>query len=304
MQVITGLFAIFSLILFSLNSHAGLLNYNLVVKENLNGAFHVEGASFIGGNLYSTQMSEFNHKNYTPFGFDGLSVAENVGGKLKVMHGETALYKTKSLGAELLCVGSAKCSMAGADLSAQKSALSIEMNELAKKYLSLSENSLLSVRDNQVKLIYSGIDDLAVFNIHSADIFFQNSGIELILGKATKAIINVSGDVKITNSNLNGKWNYSNTLWNFHNAKKIDFNSMAVKGTVLAHNADVRNSAGFDGALYAKSYSNSSLREIHGYFWTPPQIANSVSEPSLFWFIGCGLCFVALWRKWGMNQSY
>jgi choice-of-anchor A domain-containing protein len=281
----------------SFSANAGLLDYNLALSENLTGAVHVEGMTFVGGNLVSTQMSEFNHKDFTPEGaFDGLEVAGNVSGQMKIMHGETAVYNSKDAGAQIDCVGSINCTTAGVDLSAKKTALTNEMDSLSTSYQSLTANAAASVNGNQVKLIYSGLDDIAVFNLNASDIFFQNSGIELLLGSATKAIINVAGDLDVINTNLTGGWDYANTLWNFYSATSVDFNYMAVKGSVLAANADVFDAAGFDGSLYAKSYTNSSLREIHGFFWTPPTTETEVPEPSILILLLAGLGLIGLGR--------
>lgn len=277
-------------------AQAGLLHYNLVLSGDLNGAVHVEGASFIGGNLYSSQMSEFNHKNQTPQGLDGLAVAANISGQLKIMHGETATYNTKSSGTQLECVGRVNCSTGGVDLSATKAALSAEMVALGDNYRQLAANAAAIINNNQVRLVYTGNDDVAVFQLNAADIFFQNAGIELLLGKASKAIINVAGNVNISNTNLNGGWNYSNTLWNFYDATSVNFNYMAVKGTVLAATAHVQNSAGFDGALYAKSYTNTSLRELHGFYWTSPNGQNKVSVPALPGLLLAGFVLIGVTR--------
>ncbi len=283
-----------------LGAHAGLLDYNLALTGNLNGAVHVEGMTFVGGNLVSTQMSEFNHKDFTPEGsFDGLEVAGNVSGQMKIMHGETAVYGSKDAGAQILCVGSVNCTTGGVDLSAKKTALWGEMTSLTSSYQALSANAAATVNGNQVKLKYTGTDELAVFSLNAADLFFQNSGIELDLGLATKAIINVAGNIAVSNTNLTGNWNYSNTLWNFYTATTVDFNYMAVKGSVLAANANVFNASGFDGSLYAKSYSNSSLREVHGFFWTPPTTETQVPEPSglLLLLVGLGMMGLGQLRR-------
>lgn len=286
-----------SLGLSSVTATAGLLDYNLALTGNLTGAVHVEGMTFVGGNLVSTQMSEFNHKDYTPEGsFDGLEVAGNVSGQMKIMHGETAVYNTKSAGAQIDCVGSVNCTTGGVDLSAKKTALTSEMTSLSSSYQGLTANAAAVVNGNQVKLKYTGTDELAIFSLNAADIFFQNSGIELDLGFATKAIINVAGNLNVANTNLNGGWNYSNTLWNFYTATTVDFNYMAVKGSVLAANADVFDSGGFDGSLYAQSYTNTTLREIHGFFWTPPTTETEVPESSILMLLLAGLGMIGLGR--------
>ncbi|HSC68692.1 MAG TPA: choice-of-anchor A family protein [Cellvibrio sp.] len=296
MSFSSKLLAAASLGLCSVTASAGVLDYNLALTGDLNGAVHVEGMTFVGGNLISTQLSEFNHKDLTPEGsFDGLEVAGNISGQLKIMHGETAVYKTKDATAEIGCVGSVNCSTGGVDLTAKKVSLASEINSLSSSYQSLVANAAVLRNDNQVKLQYTGTDALAIFNLNAADIFFQNSGVSLDLGLATKAIINVSGNVDVGNTNLTGGWSYSNTLWNFYTATSLDFNYMAVKGSVLAANADVFDGAGFDGSLYAKSYTNTSLREIHGFFWTPPPgTETEVPEPSILALLLAGLGMIGL----------
>lgn len=293
MKLYQKLLAVTCIGLCSAGAKAGLLDYNLVLTGNLSGAVHVEGAAFIGGDLIATQLSEFNHKDLTPVSFDGLEVAGNISGHLKIMHGETAVYNSKDASAQIDCLGLANCATGGVNLSSQASILGNEMSSLAATYSTLTANASAVINGNQVRLVYTGSDELAVFNVNASDIFFQNSGIDLVLGSATRAIINVVGNANITNTNLNGNWDYSNTLWNFVDASVVNFNHMAVKGTVLASNADVFNAAGFDGSLYAKSYTNTSLREIHGFFWNPPVTPPEppvvdVPEPSLMLlFLGC-----------------
>lgn len=294
MKLYQKLLAVTCIGLCSAGANAGLLDYNLVLTNNLSGAVHVEGAAFVGGDLIATQMSEFNHKDLTPLSFDGLEVAGNISGHLKIMHGETAVYNTKDASAQIDCLGLANCATGGADLSGKAATLGGEMSSLAATYAALTANASALINGNQVRLQYTGTDDVAIFTVNASDIFFQNSGIDLVLGAATRAIINVIGDVvNITNTNLNGQWNYSNTLWNFVDASVVNFNHMAVKGSVLAASADVFNAAGFDGSLYAQSYTNTSLREIHGFFWTPPVLTPEtpvvdVPEPSLLLLLlGC-----------------
>ncbi len=277
-------------------AQASLLNYNLALQNNLTGAVHVEGMSFIGGNLTATQLSEFNSGNDTPVGtFDGLEVGGKVSGQVKILNGETAVYKTKDSAAQIQCVGSVNCATGGVDLTAKKQALTSEMSNLATNYKALSSNASAVKNGNQIKLQYTGSDSLAVFNLTTSDLFFQNSSIELALGSASKAIINVSGNLSVSNTNLTGAWNYSNTLWNFYDATSLNFNAMAVKGSVLAFGADVFDGGGFDGSLYAKSYTNSSLREIHGFFWTPPT-SNTVPEPEMLGLMLGGLGLIGLAR--------
>lgn len=281
------------------NASASLLDYNLALQNNLTGAVHVEGMSFIGGNLTATQLSEFNSGNDTPVGsFDGLEVGGKVTGQVKILNGETAVYKTKAAGAQIQCVGSVNCATGGVDLTAKKQTLTSEMTSLSANYQALSSNASAVKNGNQVKLQYTGTDSTAIFSLNASDLFFQNSSIELALGSASKAIINVSGNLNVSNTNLTGAWNYSNTLWNFYDATTLSFNAMAVKGSVLAAGADVFNGGGFDGSLYAKSYTNNTLREIHGFFWTPPT-STSVPEPHMLGLMlaGLGLLGIARLRR-------
>ncbi|MEY4591071.1 MAG: hypothetical protein RL497_3147 [Pseudomonadota bacterium] len=282
-------------------AQAGLLDYNLALRNDLKGSVHVEGMTFVGGNLTATQMSEFNHGGDTPVGaFDGLEVAGKITGQIKILNGETVKYNTKAATATIDCNGTPNCATGGVNLSAKKTALSNEMNTLSTSYKNLASNASAVKNGNQVKLKYTGTDSLAVFNLNLSDLFFQNSSVELVLGNASKAIINVSGSsLNVTNTNLTGAWNASNTLWNFYNATTLDFNSMAVKGSVLAYNANVFDgSGGFDGSLYAKSYTNTSLAEIHGFFWTPPS-TSTVPEPPMLGLLlgGIGLMGLARLRR-------
>lgn len=276
---------------------ASITDYNVFVAEHFSAAVHVEGATHVGGNLTSIQMSEFNHKNLT-HGNDvyGLEVGGTLSGDIKVMHGQDALYGTKGAG-NIDCMRRSNCATSGADLSAKTQDLSAQMVALSQSYLGLAANADMDLYHNQVNLNYSGADGVAVFHLTATDLFFQNSGISLNAGSAEKVIINVSGDVNVTNTNLVGNWDFSNVLWNFYDATTLDFNYMAVKGTVLAPSAAVLNGAGFDGSLYAQSYTNNTLREFHGFFWTPDVPTASVPEPLSIMMMFSGLFALFMVRR-------
>lgn len=276
-----------------------LTDYNVVILGNFTGSAHVEGATFVGGNLTVGQMSEFNHKNLTPAGYDGLRVGGTISGPIKVMHGETASYNTLAGGATINCVGSVNCATGGADHSAERADLAAQMSALSMLYDGLAATGVANVVGNQVTLTNSGADDLAVFHVNAADIFFQNAGIELLLGpNATRAVINVYGNVNTQNTNLNGAWNYSNTLWNFVDGATVNLGHTAWRGSVLAPNAAVSNGNGLDGSLFAQSYTRSDLREIHGFFWTPDEPTVSVPDGgSLTPLLGALLAGLGLRRR-------
>lgn len=283
-------------LLGSLPASASLLTaYNVVVTGNFNASVHVEGATFVGGNLHSPQMSEFNHKGVTPPDYSGLRVAGTISGTLKVMHNETVEYGSAAPGADITCSG-LNCATAGVDLSAERDDLAAQMAALSALYGALDVNGTYSGG----KLTYTGSDTTAVFSVSASDIFFQNSNLQLALGSATHAVINVYGNVDVLNTNLSGSWNSSNVLWNFIDATDINFQSMAVKGTVLAPDAVVRNSGGFDGQLWAAGYTNTTLREIHDFPWTgdvPPPTEEEefpVPEPTSLLLGLAGLGIVGL----------
>ena len=111
-------------------------------------------------------------------------------------------------------------------------------------------------------------------------------------GDAETVIINVSAGSDLANEivvgggvNMNNGFNgseaFSNVLWNFYNAENIDFNSLAVKGSVLAPLATTSGGASFDGSFAAVSYTGA--REFHNYVFNyetpsaPPVV--SVPEP-------------------------
>lgn len=261
-------------------SASTLTDYNVVLVNDFNARVHVEGATFVGGNLTSGELSEFNHKNLTPAGYDGLRVGGTVSGKFKVMHGESVSYNASN-GAQIECQGGgggSTCITAGANHAAERAQLAAEMAALSLLYDSKTTNGVLSVNTNQVKLTYTGSDELAVFDVQASAVFFQNAGIELILGNATRAVINVHGNVTTYNTNLNGAWNHANTLWNFVGATSVNLEQTPWRGTILAPSAAVFNGGGIDGSLYAQSYSNSTLREIHGFRWTPDVPTASVPD--------------------------
>lgn len=291
------------LLLASVSSSASTLtDYNVVVLADLKGAFHVAGATFVGGNLTSSQMSEFNHGKATPDGYDGLRVGGTVSGKLKVMHGETVSYSAAN-GAQIECqggVGGSSCITAGANHSGEKAQLAAEMAAMSLLYDGMTANGVLDVKGNQVHLKYTGSDDLAVFDVRASDLWFQNASLQLSLGSATRAVINVVGNANLNATNFSGKWDYSDTLFNFVDATSVDLGQGQWRGgSLLAPNATVTGGTGFEGALYVQSYTRgSNLVEIHDFRWTPDKPTASVPDGgSLMTVLGAVLAGMVAARR-------
>lgn len=298
------LLAIPCLLLASVSSSASTLtDYNVVVLDDFTGAFHVAGATFVGGNLSSLQMSEFNHRNTTPDGYDGLRVGGTVSGKLKVMDGETVSYNAAN-GVEIECQGGAggsSCITAGASHSAEKAQLAAEMAAMSLLYDGMTANGVLRVDGNQVHLTYTGSEELAVFDVTASNLWFQNASLQLSLGSATRAVINVVGDANLDATNFSGTWDYSNTLFNFVDATSVNVGQGQWRGgSLLAPKAAVTGGSGFEGALYVQSYTRgSNLAEIHDFRWTPDKPTASVPDGgSLTTVLGAVLAgMVALRRR-------
>ncbi|GGB19157.1 choice-of-anchor A family protein [Agarivorans gilvus] len=305
---------------FSLSAQAGVLNdYNLI----LTGDYHyqggeVEGRTLLGGSLNAAGHSPtFAIRETTSVGVDSVTIVGDVNASNINLNAGSLSY-----GGAYNVAGNVNLNGGGSsvqsinavnpfDLAATFAAVEAELRADSAYFASLPSNAVL----NGSHLSYSGSQDLAVFNVDFADIFAQNNNLSLDAGMAETVVINVTGyDVDIAGGvNLTGNGftkqsdannlGASNILWNFVEAESIDFNNLAVVGSVLALDADITGGAVFDGSVAAQSYSGAREFHSHGFDWQQPQLLPAlppapVSESSSLMLLLMGLLLVALsrWR--------
>ncbi|MFD2094426.1 choice-of-anchor A family protein [Corallincola platygyrae] len=281
---------------FSINAQAmPLSDYNLILLENYNfQGGDVEGKTFIGGDLNAGgYAADFGSR--APSGEDSLSVVGDINASnLNIQNGNLVYGSALNVG---------NVNMNGGGTIRHDPTLSITgvVNELIDTSFSYSNMSANGFYDAfSSTLTYTGNDAVAVFDVAATEVFAQNTSLRLDSGNADTVIINLSG-VDITAAggvNLVDGFHHQdigaeNILWNFYEAEAIDFNNLAMFGSVLATFADITGGAVFDGAVAARSYTGG--REFHNFLFNPPTV--DVNEPVTLGLFGLGLLVMGLRRK-------
>ena len=272
-----------------------LSDYNLILFSDYHfQGGDVEGKTLIGGNLDASGYGAVFGSKAPEFG-DTLTVAGDVSAtNLTLEHGNLVYGGT-------LNVGNVNMNGGGTVMHSSAINLSPIKQELQQASLGFSLMANNGLYDASAKTLqYTGTDLTAVFNVTANDLFAQNTSLRLNSGTAQSVVINVAGK-NITaggGTNLVDGFRHSdigasNILWNFYEAESIDFNNLAMFGSVLATSADLTGGAVFDGAVAANSYVGG--REFHNFLFTPPTV--EVDEPATLALLLIGIAAIARRRK-------
>jgi choice-of-anchor A domain-containing protein len=290
-----------------------LNDYNIILSGDFNvsgGSGHVEGKSFIGGNLVHGSVFAQHVPNNTTE--DTVKVVGNVTGN-NAMHIEAGYIAyggttnvTNSNAWNGICHGQGinqknDCFKQVTDGSLEEEKLNIlEQLEAESAYyasLMASDGTSITGDSNNKTFKYTGAaTDLAVFNISVWDLANINWNVNF--GSAVNILINVTGgSFNAGNAHINGFQNKANNvLWNFSDATALQFGD-SWYGSVLALDAIIYTNSNLNGAIAAKSYQGNG--EIHNYYWSynpplPPKV--DVSEPNHLLLSLLGLGMLALGR--------
>jgi choice-of-anchor A domain-containing protein len=301
--------AILFSVLASTTANAGpLSNYNLILNDDFNvsgGSGHVEGKTFIGGNLVNGSIfAQHIHKSSTE---NTVEVVGNVTGNsgMRVEAGYLAYSGTTNVNSSWsgICNGNGLSNndacfrkMNGPELSNKKASIfqRLENESTYFKNLASSANTAITGDSNNKTFQYTGTaTDLAVFNISALDLANINWGVNF--GTAVNILINVEGSsFNAGNAHVNGFQNHSNNvLWNFYNATSLNFGD-SWYGSILALNAVINTSANLNGAIAAKTYIGNG--EIHDFHWDYDVPDTELPEPTTLMLALFGLGFIALTR--------
>ena len=267
------------LVVGSQASATPLNDYNLILTGDYNHqGGEVEGATLIGGSVVSTNSPTFATRSFAnPVGLSGVGdiTAQNV----NVNNGKSVRVGGNVNVMNLNMNGGGSVTQDPSFTSATIAPLLADLFDQSATYQGLAANGAF-VGDT---LTYTGTDDVGVFNVDAADIFAMNTTLKLNAGGAQSVIINVGGssiDV-LTSVNLASSGftaiGEENIIWNFYEATFIDFANLAMRGAVLAMNADTFGGSVFDGSFAAKSYTGA--REFHQYGYNEPVV--SVPAPAI-----------------------
>lgn len=290
-----------------------LNDYNLILSGDFNvsgGSGHIEGKSFIGGNVNNGSIfSQYVDKATTA---DTVKVVGNFNGN-NAMHIEAGYV---AYGGNLnnvpanqdWCNGNninsnASCfhKVTDGSLAAEKASILSQLAAESAYYDGLATSAGTSVTgdSNNKTMKYSGAaSNLVVFNISGSDLMNVNWSLDF--GSAVNILINVTTGANFNAGNAhvnNGFQNHvNNILWNFADATSLTFGD-SWYGSVLALNADIYTPSNLNGAIAAKSYSGNG--EIHQGKWTYTPPTTTVPEPSsgLLALLAIGLLSIRRLRR-------
>lgn len=323
---------------YSIGAHAALdanqtLNqFNAIVFGNVVSNSHIDGRSWIGGNV--TGGDYVQHSSNTPASsYAGLTVKGNasnlhvnglgavISGNFSnsiVNTGSTAVLGNvlnSNLNGPAYVQGTTSSSnFNGGKLATPSSLMQTNMNAVdSTDFYSVLSNTSDSLRQlgntsdvivNGNKATFSAVADntgLAVFNLTDAQAaqIFSLGEFDFLLNGATTIVIN-SGlqNINIGANFLGGSAQAigSSVIWNFYDASSITLNSQ-FGGSILAVDAALTNNQNIEGGVFVKNLNQ--YGEIHLQPFTGNVVITAVPEPSSYamFMVGLGLLAFAARRR-------
>ncbi|ABG41347.1 hypothetical protein Patl_2837 [Paraglaciecola sp. T6c] len=281
--------------------------YNLILLEDydFNGG-DVEGKSIIGGNLNAAGKAvEFGSRlPDTNSAIDAVTIVGDINANhVTIQNGNNIVYGSNSSHANFNLNGSGGSALqrSQTELESEIAAVFTDIYNDSLYFNSLATNGSFSGPGNQSSLSFSGSESVAVFNVNASDVFAQNNSLSLQQASASTVVINVAGTDITAGGGVNLTNGFSqqtatNIVWNFFEATTINFNNLALKGSVLAPYADTTGGSSFDGAFAAVSYTGA--REFHNFLFdydtpkpTPPTTQVNAPASLALFALGLGLVF-------------
>jgi choice-of-anchor A domain-containing protein len=258
-------------------SSVELLNYNLVVTNNMTAGSHISGQSVVN-NLTTSNLSEFGQNVSSG---DALDAAGTVSGSFKVWSG--VFHHDQS-------ISNASVNYLNGASQSQDSVASTLLSQLSSSMTSLSSGlaglstttgTSASISNNSLNFNYTGSSTGEVVFTVAASQFSQAGSISFSLGTATSEVINVTGTGSYTSSaNFTGSINStpSSLIWNFASAAAFT-TSTTWEGTVLGPGLSLTTGNNVDGSVYVKNFSQGG--EVHGDYFSGavPAHAPGVAVP-------------------------
>ena len=309
-----------------------LQQFNLIAFGDVNSTSHVDGRSYIGGNLTGGDFVQ--HPASTPASaYAGLTVRGNasnvtvnglgavVGGKLSgnvINSGAAAVLGNSSnvnFNNAAYVGGSASATnfnggrisdlannaallgqvaaATSTDLKATLSGLSDQLSHLS------SAGSSVNINGNRVTFnALADANGTAVFDLTAIDaIIFSLGEFEFNLNNATTIIFNTDETTYNISANfLGGSATLigQKAIWNFYNATDLTLNSQ-FGGVVLATDAALENTQNIEGTVVVNSLTQSG--EIHQQSFTGDVPEQKLPEPGSLGLLLGSLALLALRRK-------
>ena len=307
--------------LASLSASALPLNeYNLIIAEDfVHNSSSIGGKAFIGGNMIANNAADIGVTLTPSSSLDSLVTVGNIEGNnnwFNVQAGNVVTGGSVNHAGFNFNGGGSLIQGNQSALAAQRDSMISELNTASTNYSNLLANGSVVKETNKTSFNYSGSQSTAIFNVKAADVFTQNSALQLNAGAAETVIINIStaymagsagqlaydftapGGINFTsgfaaNSNSTNL-GASNILWNFYDATELTLQGMdTFRGSLLAMGANIMSIGTADGSIAAKSLIQN--RQIHDYAFVPP---SEVPLPASVQFLLMGLFALIGLRRW------
>jgi choice-of-anchor A domain-containing protein len=308
----------------SLSGMEVLQQFNLVVFGDAHSASHVDGRTYIGGNLnggdYVQHAGETPASNYAGLTVAGNAAGVHVNGLGAVVRGNISSSTINTGNAVVLGVatnssfnGSYRY-YAGSDGGGNQFNSSEDLNlanddtvtsststDFLNKLTSLSDdlkslrgNSTFDISGNKVTFHASADSNgMATFDISGSSIFASS-----ILEYAFDVGVNVTSiimncDVAAADFAINFLGDSARKfgdkiIWNFYNAALLKIHNQ-FGGSILAVNADLANDNNIEGGVYVKTLNQRGEIHLQPYAGEVPSAVTPVPEPSMMLLFGVGL---------------
>lgn len=303
--------------------------FNLVVFNNSNSSSHVDGRSFIGGNLSGGDYVQ-HPDAVAPSNYTGLTILGNASGNIHVnglgaVVAGNASNLTVNTGNAVVFGNVNNSSFNGSgsyyvggsahnsNLNTQRdaslatgAAVTASTSTNFQSQLSGLSTKLSTLHDTGSSVVFSGnkvtfqavanAQGLAVFDLTGIDTrVFSASEFQFNLNGARTVIFNSDETSANISANFLGgsaRTVAPNTIWNFYNASSLNLNS-EFGGSILAPLATLKNSNNIEGNVYVSELVQRG--EIHATAFTGTVPA--VPEPESYALILAGLGLLGFMQR-------
>lgn len=236
-----------------------LSQYNLISLGAVTAQSHVDGGSYIGGNLTAVNWPVFYMNPGSTPKDNALVVTGNVTGDLHVNNGGNVTV--------IGSVGGTVNRNGGGTLGSDSSKVPENVADVMKAEstsLATLSGGAGSLSGNKLTLTAGAAGDTTVYSL-SGSLFPSIAEIQLEGGTGT-VIVNVSGSmIDFAENFLGGSGSFSSKfIWNFYEATEIVLGTQ-FEGTILAPLAHVTNSNNINGTLVAGTATLNGEVHLHSF---------------------------------------